>query len=198
MLELINSPYFLTYAPNHNYCGIGGFGGFSILAYFYLAFLITIAIITCVIFKTRRHLLKKSIFITLAVFCVMYVGVQTTQQVMYLKNKVIKNYWGKTFPQRLSAVIGERLFEFIKFCRTTLPGKHYAELITDMNLNATIEPYVLSYYLYPQIDIDVDRSQIKDCIIIFNKPDAKDVVPNGYTIKAVFDNNNLIAVRNIN
>ena len=197
IFDVLAGPVFLTFSPNHNYCGIGGIRKISILGYFYMSFFAAAVVIVLYVARLRlsndRIFLKKMFAVSLVTFAVIFIFIQLIQQTNYMKKRVLNIYWNKSPPEKLSALIGGKFFEYILFCKTNLPGRHSGMLVTDFDLKATLEPYILSFYLYPQIDLDADKN--KDCAILFNKSEALQSVPDGYVIKAVFDAKNLIAIR---
>ncbi|MFA5088835.1 MAG: hypothetical protein WC552_07360, partial [Candidatus Omnitrophota bacterium] len=52
----------------------------------------------------------------------------------------------------------------------------------------------LAYYLYP-IDIRVHREEVPDCVIVFEKENPLNSIPEGFKLLKQFDGFSLLAVR---
>lgn len=109
----------------------------------------------------------------------------------------IKTFSGKTTEEKNAALRHNHIFIFAQFCRSRLPEKGAARIVTDLDL--TRDPGMfyqrrLAYYLYP-IDMRNVRQEEPEIMIIFAKHNAKASVPEDFEILASLDEENLVAVK---
>ena len=131
--------------------------------------------------------------ISLIVFILAVIFQTYTQAHMF--NNTQRLFANKTVEQK-NELIYPTICPFAHFYLYHLPGKHWCDLMTDYSLS-DLEPWALSYYLYPQIDVLIQKDHPKDCTIMFNKEGAIQLVPTDYKILE-FDQYNLIAIKKPN
>lgn len=87
-------------------------------------------------------------------------------------------------------------YRYALFSKLSLPqGKRFnGKFISDFDPVQTIQPYIIAYYLYPKVSLFLDQRE-DDCLIVFQKINARDFVPPGYRIWDVLDDKNLIAIK---
>ena len=168
----------------------------------YLIFLLTCPTVAL----TKRLLTKKtvarafidrqSLYGTCLALLIITILFQTKSQIVWRirENKILS---GKTIEEKISTYHAKP-FHFARFCQQSLPGKHFCQLSTDMDLkNNAVDLFhylAWTYYLYP-IDVRLDKERPKDCLILFNKKDAAKSIPKGFTVIGVFDSSNAVAIK---
>ncbi len=198
LIDLIDS----FYVPHYNCCTIGITNGIYIYSFFYLAgiaviiyYLISSYLLkentpsTQAKFKNFTHKALWGILITLIIF-------QTIAQIRFFTDE-LDFYHNRRISQRYPGRFQE-LVDFSLFCKSILPGKHTAQLITDLDFNkdfpGLFTTWVLGYFLYP-IDIkNIREGEPKDCLIIFMKKDPYQNIPVDYKVIGKF-NNHLLAIK---
>jgi len=79
-----------------------------------------------------------------------------------------------------------------------LPGRHNCEFSTDLDMTTHGNMYfhrILSYFLYPELDIRMGHNNNNDCLILINKENPLEHIPDDYKILQWFNENSLIAAR---
>lgn len=131
----------------------------------------------------------------LAVF-VFSLCIQTIGQWPYIVSQ-FKRLTGRAEEQRVSDKNILNINRFIRFCQEHIKGRHAAQLITDINIEQQPGDYYYRYIavsLYP-IDVRGIRGEPQDVLVIFDKSDPYNSVPNDYQVLAVYDQRSLLAVR---
>jgi hypothetical protein len=88
-------------------------------------------------------------------------------------------------------------YAYALFCQEHLSGKHSADFISDMDVSRDPGMYVhraLVYFLYP-IDIRNIRRKPADSLIIFEKNNPIQSVPDGFKIVGFFNGRNVFAIK---
>lgn len=128
-----------------------------------------------------------------AVIFVLIIVLQTSGQQQYLM-QLKKNYQGTTADAKRKRLF-PYFYPFITYTQAQLKGHHFhGKILTDLKPNEALEPYMLQYYLYPQVDL-IDEKRNPNCLVIFEKIDPEKQVPKNFKIIGYFDRYSLIAVR---
>lgn len=118
--------------------------------------------------------------------------IQVLDQIKYLE--ILKDlYANKSIHAKYESIFGET-YKFTEFAKMHCPLNCRGQLLTDLDINKTIEPYVLKYFLFPQINI-IDQNNIPECLVVFDKFKPEQNIPQGYKIAGVFDEISLVAVK---
>ncbi len=127
--------------------------------------------------------MKHKIFpILLCVWIVLWIGF--TARELFVKDSVrdYRALLSRTLEGKRSYVTGDRLYEFLMFCKEKAPqGATYAIAGLD---DGSIEKRRAAYYLYPLLE-----SREPDLIFVFDKPDAGQA---GYGVFAGLDGSRYI------
>ncbi len=89
------------------------------------------------------------------------------------------------------------ILDFAQKTKLLAPGPRNAKFITDWDLNKSPFMFyhrVLAYFLYP-IDIRNVRKEPIDTIVVFNKKNPLEVVPDNFEVLKVLGKKGLIAVK---
>jgi hypothetical protein len=101
----------------------------------------------------------------------------------------------KTTEERINLFF-DNSYRFAQYCHLHLPGKHWGQVVTDLDITKPQEMitfFAVAYYLYP-IDIRIDRHHPKDCLVIFSKKDPLVGIPDNYQVAGNFDEHSLLAI----
>lgn len=137
----------------------------------------------------------KTFFITAFSVYVLMTLCQTVSLYRYFAAD-IRQFYGRPVEDRCRYLYGH-IYLYARACRQVLPGKHTAELVTDMDMSrdpGMFSHRALAYFLYP-IDIRGIRGEPPDCLVIFRKQDARSHVPPGYEVVLPYDGQSLLAVK---
>jgi hypothetical protein len=130
----------------------------------------------------------------LAVFFLM-AGLQLVYQIGYF-TKEIKDYSGKTEPERLTLAMGAP-YDFARFCREHLPGSARGQYASDLNVETAgglSTRYRVAYHAFP-INITIPTDESIGAYVVFQKQDPHAAVPPGFNSRYVFDEFSLIAIK---
>lgn len=147
--------------------------------------------------KTKKELPSHPhpLFLVAIIVFFLTTGIQTIYQIKLFTTE-IKTFSGKTLREKESYLFGLP-YEFALFCRKYLPGKHRGKLVTDLDImdpeGMTLHTR-LYYHLYP-INIAVNTDEPINCYVIFQKKSARDAVPKDAKTIYVFDQSNILAIR---
>ena len=171
--------------------------------YVYLIILLSIILTFCLAIVFKNKLFKQEhtlltpiiLFVTLNAFIMLKI-IETAWLIQSFE-KEFYTMTDKNIDERNANIIGHDFYQFIQFCKQNLNGKYNAQLLTDLDISEAHGKFVLrilGYYLYP-IDIRGIRGKPTDCLIVFSKREAIKAVPEDFHILAVFDEQNLIAIK---
>ena len=107
--------------------------------------------------------------------------------------KLIKRFSNQTIGQKYKYLFGPT-YSYVRFVLNHAHERCAGKLITDLNINGTLEPYILKYFLYPDVDVLSETSD-PTCLIIFRKANPEQSVPDNFEIVGKFDAQSLIALR---
>jgi len=187
--------------PNKNTIEVQTGSGINTLAVYYWALLFS-AVGTFLIKAASR----KSIFIwefflhrfkiqTMLILTALVVS-QTTGHVQYFRDEIGK-YYHKSIQQKIGYNF-DKSYAFAQYCKRNLPGKHFCQPITGMDLDPQknlLTYLAVRYYLYPlDIVTNPDYSQA-DCKIIFLDNNPKAHVSPPFRECPAFDAQSLIAIK---
>ncbi len=178
LLDIIPALTTRSFIYGHNFCGITHHD------LFYLIFF-PVALITILLKKLQFSPFKmielSQILSTLLISLFsLFILFHTIDQERYRQSHQ-KLFADKTMEEKAGQIFGDDYW-FAQFCAQRVQGRHRGLLITDYNLNETLEPYTLGYYLYPAIDLFVDKTRPIDYAVILNKPNPLDNIPQGYIL----------------
>lgn len=191
------------YQPHHNIFRPAFIAGINFYGYVYLIFFLSF-VLSCgmnlVLRRKKADIEPKAPSVILhSTMIATYALVITIQTMSFLKyaHKELRTFSGKSTEEKYASVIGGKTFIFAQYCKAVLSGAHNAEFMTDMDLSqdpGMLTHRMLAYYLYP-IDIRKIRGGSSDSLIIFAKRNAVKNVPEDFEILAVYNNENVIAVK---
>ena len=194
------------YVPHYNTCRVGKIGNLSF--YRFLYYLILFAYL---ILEFARRILKKygqshfpSNRIVLLTVLSSLLLMQAVSHGRYFFYEYLF-YEDQTTSQKYTKIY-LNLFRFPNFCKEILPGKHAAELRTDLDIREDDIFYyhiVLSYFLYPidmkpnmrQKDYRLDNPEPADCLLVFWKSNPMNIIPPDFKVKGVYNPVSLVAVK---
>ncbi len=188
----------ILYIPTHNICYLGRLGGLHAYSYFYFLIWLSIVIIRFVRIKFHLQSIPFYRFVVVTTFLV-YFLLMAFQTVNQLKNFIQEwdVFHERSKEERKLIIFGD-IYTFAKYCQKLLPGYHRSELITDLDTSRDPGMYMhraLAYHLYP-IDIrSVHADEPMDSVVIYHKKGARDFVPDGFAIKGIFNEYNILAVK---
>src|SRR3989338_155818 len=195
-----------TYFPHYNGFYAGKIAGDNILELYY-HFLLTFLVVTLFVhgilsIKNKWKLPASPLYIVTVVGLAGLFLMTGLQQVRRREawDKEAFLFEDKTVEQKNLLVFGQ-LYAFSRICQQALPGRHQAELITDLDLRK--EPFmfahrILAYYLYPKLSIRFQNNHPKDCLILFYKTNPLSAIPADYRIlMATEDQNYILAIRKV-
>jgi len=89
-------------------------------------------------------------------------------------------------------------YHFANYCKRIYPGRHRGKFVTDLDIN---EPYnmrvhrIISYFLYPAIDVRMSQNKSMDCIVVYEKDEPEQAIPDDFEVLGYFSDRSLLAVR---
>ena len=180
------------YTVHWNYCMPVYICGHPVYFYVYPFFvlLLLLAIALKALFPIR---VKSFLSMVLALLLLVTIGLQTwgQERLLSLRGKVLDH---KTVDQKNLLLYG-RPYQFVKIIQAHLKKNHYqGAYITDAGLENSVDFNVFRYHLFPQVDL-IRVSKNADCLIMFNKTDAKKSVPPNFLVIASFGPDALAAVK---
>ncbi len=187
----------LIYIPSWNYIKvtIGESGSILPVYFFYLMLsgLILIAMVLCSRFKknkalSRRDVLRNTVLAVLAAMVLLQIGSQQS----FLTHRV-QRFFHQTVDEKYTNLWGSP-YRYVRFALVQTPQNCAGKLITDLNVQTTLEPYILKYFLYPHVDL-LAETVSAECLIVFRKNNPEQSVPDNYRIVGQFDEQSLIAVK---
>ena len=202
-MTFLSSLYLLThhfYHPHYNGFPAGKINGISINAYVYLLIIIsagTVYFLNRLIIKIGKAKNSVSFLFILRicafVACILTVVLQTIQQEKYF-GSLRRQYTNKTTEEKNEYYFGDT-YRFAMFCRGLVKGRHGAQLRTDFDPSKTLEPHALAYYLYPALNVAFKDTGSIYYLVVFEKANPFDDVPDNFQIIGIFDPHNLLAVK---
>ena len=135
----------------------------------------------------------------LSFFLVLIAVVSLIQTTQHLKDfwDIRKAFKGRGAVEKRLILFGKS-YGFSLGCKRQVQGKCIARLITDLDLSrkpGMSEHRFLRYYLYP-ISIEAHPPEDEpDCLVFYQKKDALNNIPPGYTVKYQLDEQSLLAVK---
>jgi len=144
----------------------------------------------------KRNYYAHDSFRLLVIFFAIIVFIQFVQHAKYFTD-LDKHFSGKTLEEKQVSMFGFP-YVFAMNCREHLDGSHTGKLVTDMDIRRATEMTIhrrLAYYLYPISIKHPKEGEQPDCLVFFNKKDAINHIPKGFTIQYKFDDNNIMTVR---
>jgi len=187
-----------VYRPHFNSSGVLNFNGKSIHFYIYfLIFIVSILVYGLEVFlkKIKPDLYKNSLpaILILTSFTIYFIvlGIDWIgQERLFQYRKFV--YQDKTTEERIMMIFGAS-YDFAQFCKDHVRGRWGGQLVTDYNLAGTLEPYVLIYQLYPEIDLAVNPLRSLDALVVFNKENSKDYLSQRYPSRVFYDEKSFLA-----
>ena len=187
------------YRPHYNNCTFGNIEGANVTPYIYCIIVISTISIHCFrakIFKPQppaglMHILKQ---VTFATFCII-LALQITGQVKHLAFEH-KNYAIRPADERYPGSL-RTLYDCGTFFRKILPGKHSAKFISDMDISREPGMFMhraIAYYLYP-IDIRNIRQEPDDSLVIINKNNPAQSIPDNFRILGTVNQKHFLAIK---
>ena len=192
------------YYPNYNYERFPVVFAVPILLWVYLIIFFITAFVYLINSLSRSVLSKHLIIrLVLKVTAITYIGLTLLQVIsqnnffvqmkLFFQDKTTQAKEEAIWEESYLAVFGPS-YRFAKFCLKYLSGRYQGHLITDLNINEYLEPYLIKYYLYPAVDL-ITPSDTFDCLVVFNKQNPNAVVPSGFQVVGVFDKKSLLAIK---
>jgi hypothetical protein len=198
--EFVRRIVISLYQPNVNICGTGMFDRLYFNQVVYGLFVYSAVMIICWM-RFRKKLpwrdicgpvLQRTAVITFVMFTLLQTSGMTAH--WWVKSKVYR-FAHQTAKQQYW--YGD-IALFAGKVRNVLPGKHNAQLITDLDFrndpHAMFEQRKLAYFFYP-IDIRNVRLGDKDVIVVFDKKNPEQYVSADYEIVIRQGNDSLVAVK---
>ncbi|VAX35160.1 hypothetical protein MNBD_UNCLBAC01-1820 [hydrothermal vent metagenome] len=181
------------YIPEKNLFKVGEIANWNVYGLFYCVFF-GFLIVACILkFFLKKFRFQQYVFFVCCFFLFLTVGVQTIHRHKIFKEDY-KKFHGKTLQEKIS-VRFENTYRFAQYCRTNLPGKHWGDPVTDMDIQKNMLTFFsIAYYLYP-LDIRIGKEHSKDSLVIFLKEDPLKAVPAGFKAFEPFDSTSLLAVK---
>ena len=122
---------------------------------------------------------------------------QTSQQ-FCLFQYMRERHANKTKEEGIEYIFDDH-YKFSQYCKSIFPGFYTADFYTDIKDeppdDAMTAQRMVSYFLYPHIDIRINRDQPKDCIILYFVSNAQAYVPQDYQIIGTYKKYCHLAVR---
>ncbi len=169
------------YQYHYNTCELPNVYKFPLLGWVYL-----------LIFVLALFNRKRILNIALIIFCI-FILFQTLSQ--YRSFIVLqKKLDPLTTTEKETLIIGPS-HRFGEFGFNQFRGHRYkGRLISGFSLSETLEPYAIKYDLYPVVDL-INEYEDPDCLVIFEKKNAKNLVPPDFHIVAIFGETSLFAIK---
>ncbi|MCR4336957.1 MAG: hypothetical protein NUV91_04040 [Candidatus Omnitrophica bacterium] len=172
--------------------------GKSVLLYLYLIiFLVTALLKLGFKIKGEEVPLSKIIFnVTLS--GLLFVTTLQTIGIQSYEMRILNPLGNKSIEEKYR-VLMKGLYQSAKEIRTQLNSSPYqCQFLTDMDLSKDPGMYYqrfLAYTLYP-IDIrEIRKSEPQNCLIIFEKENARNFIPPDYRVLEEFDDANIVAIK---
>lgn len=203
------------YSPKHNLIFVGTIAGIN--TNLFVLFLIVFSSLILKLFrkvsKYRNFSTSHSIFASCfaAIIILFFLAfIQTINFTRYFHEQ-FQAVSNKTTTERKAIIFGN-IYKFSQFCHKHLPGKHKALLITDINLHDTtganthialaynLFPITIQYnprqrLLMPDYTMDDPTSNAVEVLIVYQRKNPKNSVPQNFDIIEYFDENSLLAVK---
>lgn len=203
------------YSPEYNLIFVGTLAGIN--ANLSILFLIIFSSLSLKLFRGAKknrnfsadHSIPASCFAAIIILFFL-AAAQTVNFTRYLRHQS-QAVSHKTASEKKTMLFGD-IYTFSQFCHKRLPGKHKARLITDINVHDTTGAnthIALAYNLFPitiqynprqkliMPDYTTDDPALDpiEVLIVYQKKDPKNSVPQGFHIVGYFDKNSLLAVK---
>ena len=186
------------YFPEKNLFKIKKIAGVNTYIYFYIGYagsLVGTYLLNILITKKSSLYSRLSFLRTASVLFIVALCLQIVSHFSYFK-KEISTFHNAPIQKKIVTRF-ENSYNFAQYCKTYLSGKHYGEPITDSDIASTkgmLTFFGVAYYLYP-IDIRIDRTRPKDCLVIFLKKKPLDIIPDNFAAMDKYDHSSLIAIK---
>ena len=132
-------------------------------------------------------------------FVVLYLAItffQTFVHAQYFAREKA-DFQGKSLEQK-QTLLFQFAYTFAKEVRRMLPGEHIAQIVSDLDLEQTMEMTLhrqFCYFLYPINARIYPQGQVPEVLILLGKKDAIHAIPPGYRLLLQYDDENLVAVK---
>jgi len=203
--NLLNYLFRTSYRPHHNIIFYGSIKGILLVHYIYCIFainFIVLWILDRIMYIRHRFESEKTSINTLvhlsACFCACLLLLIQLCSVMRTWSYEMRSFSNKTEGAKIGMTTIGKPFRIASFYKSQIQGPLNTAFTTDLDLSkdpGMLMHRSLAFYLYP-IDIRQIRNGKTDSWIAFEKENAAQFVPEGYTIAVQYDPKNLIAVRN--
>ena len=197
----VNGSYFFPFnnsSPIRPFCGIN----INVLIYILIPYIALIAgvLIGLTRGSTRTSLWSRSgsalPLAGLIMFCSL-MGLQTVNHWREFSRGVV--FFAGQSPAEKKAYMFNEVYLFAEACRAARPGRHRAEIRSDINFSTgpgRTTHRRFAYLLLPEIDIrSAYTDRPVDTLIFYSKTDAANLVPAGYRILLTWRDKYLLAAR---
>ena len=211
LIEIANS----FYSPKYNLIFVGTIAGIN--TNLFVLFLIIFSSLILKLFRKANkhknfstdHSIPASCFAaTIILFFLATIQTINFTRYFHHQSQGVSN---KTVSERKTIIFGS-IYKFSQFCHKHLPGKHKALLITDINLHDTtganthvalaynLFPITIQYnprqkLIMPDYTMDDSAPDSIEVLIVYQKKNPRNSVPQSFDIIEYFDENSLLAVK---